>query len=43
MIGSRRKVMLFAASFLRRGWATAEDFNRIYAPVGLDLGGSNSA
>jgi len=38
MIGSRRKVPLVRRQFLENGWATAEEFDRIYAPIGLDLG-----
>jgi xanthine dehydrogenase accessory factor len=38
MIGSRRKVPLVRRRFLQSGWATAEDFKRVYAPIGLDLG-----
>jgi len=38
MIGSRRKVPLVRRQFLQNGWATAEEFDRVYAPLGLDLG-----
>lgn len=38
MIGSRRKVWLMREDFVRLGWATAEEFDRVYAPIGLDLG-----
>lgn len=38
MIGSRRKVAILREDFLRSGWATAEEFDRVYAPIGLDLG-----
>jgi xanthine dehydrogenase accessory factor len=38
MIGSRRKVPLVRRQFLQNGWATAEEFDRVYAPIGLDLG-----
>lgn len=38
MIGSRRKVPLLRRQFLDRGWATAGEFDRVYAPVGLDIG-----
>jgi xanthine dehydrogenase accessory factor len=38
MIGSRRKVPLVRRQFLEEGWATADEFDRVYAPIGLDLG-----
>jgi xanthine dehydrogenase accessory factor len=38
MIGSRRKVALMRAHFLDSGLATEEEFNRVFAPVGLDIG-----
>lgn len=38
MIGSRRKVPLLRRQFLENGWATAVEFDRVYAPVGLDIG-----
>jgi xanthine dehydrogenase accessory factor len=38
MIGSRRKVPLVRRQFLEQGWATAAEFDRVYAPIGLDLG-----
>lgn len=38
MMGSRRKVALLRAEFLRCGRATAEQFDRIHAPIGLDIG-----
>ena len=38
MIGSRRKVLLMREDFLRAGWATAAEFDRVYAPIGLDIG-----
>jgi xanthine dehydrogenase accessory factor len=38
LIGSRRKVPLMRRQFLEAGWATAAEFDRVYAPVGLDLG-----
>ena len=27
--------------FLEAGWATAAEFDRVYAPIGLDLGGNS--
>ncbi len=38
MIGSRRKVALLRQSFIESGWATAQEFDRVYAPIGLDIG-----
>jgi len=38
MIGSRRKVALMRRNFIETGLATEEEFNRVYAPVGLDIG-----
>ncbi len=38
MIGSRRKVSLMCKEFIESGRATAAEFERVYAPVGLDIG-----
>jgi xanthine dehydrogenase accessory factor len=38
MIGSRRKVALLRQSLLDAGWATADEFDRVHAPIGLDIG-----
>jgi len=38
MIGSRRKVPLMRQQFIEAGWATAVEFDRVYAPIGLDVG-----
>jgi len=38
MIGSRRKVSLLRENFIQSGLATGEEFDRIFAPVGLDIG-----
>lgn len=38
MIGSRRKVPLVRQQFVEEGWASAEEFDAVYAPIGLDLG-----
>jgi len=38
MIGSRRKVALMREDFVKSGRATAAEFDRIYAPIGLDIG-----
>ena len=37
MIGSRRKIRLMREEFLRQSWATAEQFDRVHAPVGLEI------
>jgi xanthine dehydrogenase accessory factor len=38
MIGSRRKVALVRREFLAAGRATEAELDRVYAPIGLDLG-----
>ncbi|HUT23301.1 MAG TPA: XdhC family protein [Sumerlaeia bacterium] len=38
MIGSKRKVALVRRRFIESGLATAEEFDRIFAPIGLDIG-----
>ncbi len=38
MIGSRRKVALIRRSFLEGGLATEEEFNRVFAPIGVSIG-----
>jgi xanthine dehydrogenase accessory factor len=38
MMGSRRKVALVRKAFLESGQATEEQFARIFAPIGLNLG-----
>ena len=38
MIGSRRKVGLIRKDFIETGVATEEEFNRVFAPIGLDIG-----
>lgn len=38
MIGSRRKVAQMRKDFIASGRATAETFDRVYAPIGLDIG-----
>jgi xanthine dehydrogenase accessory factor len=38
MIGSRRKVALIRKDLLESGAATEEEFDRVYAPIGLDIG-----
>jgi xanthine dehydrogenase accessory factor len=38
MIGSRRKIALMRERFLSEGWASAPEWNRVHAPVGLKIG-----
>lgn len=38
MIGSKRKVSLMREEFLAQGWATASQFDRVHAPIGLEIG-----
>lgn len=38
MIGSARKIRLLREDFVRRGLATAELFDRVSAPIGVDIG-----
>jgi len=38
MIGSRHKVATLKKDFLAKGWATPEQWGRIHAPVGIDIG-----
>ena len=38
MIGSRRKVTLIRKNFIESGIATEEEFDRVHAPIGLDIG-----
>ena len=38
MIGSRRKVALLRNHFLELGLATEQEFARVHAPIGLDIG-----
>jgi xanthine dehydrogenase accessory factor len=38
MIGSRRKVALIRKNFIDSGIATAEEFDRVFTPIGLDIG-----
>jgi xanthine dehydrogenase accessory factor len=38
MIGSRKKVNAIHDSFLSNGWATQEQWDTVYAPVGLEIG-----
>ncbi len=38
MIGSRRKVGLMKDEFIRKGWATPDQWEQIHAPIGLPIG-----
>jgi len=38
MIGSKRKVALLRKNFIESNIATAEQFDRVFAPIGLDIG-----
>lgn len=38
LIGSRRKIKLLTAGLVEEGAATASQFNRLFAPIGLDIG-----
>ncbi|HYW81576.1 MAG TPA: XdhC family protein [Thermoguttaceae bacterium] len=38
MIGSRRKVAMMRHDFIESGRAAAAEFDRVYAPIGLDIG-----
>jgi len=37
MIGSKRKISLVREEFIRQGWATPEEFDRVHAPIGLPI------
>lgn len=37
MIGSKNKVALMQKDFIQNGWAKPEEWERIHAPVGLDI------
>ena len=37
MIGSRNKVALMHDDFIRNGWATQQQWEKIFAPVGLEI------
>jgi xanthine dehydrogenase accessory factor len=37
MIGSKKKIESIRMNFIVNGWATAEQWDEIYAPVGLDI------
>jgi xanthine dehydrogenase accessory factor len=37
MIGSGRKIKLMREKFIEKGWATASQFDRVFAPIGIDI------
>lgn len=37
MIGSARKIALMRTKFIDQGWATTEQFDAVYAPIGVDI------
>ncbi|MCX6237141.1 MAG: XdhC family protein [Bacteroidia bacterium] len=37
MIGSKNKVALMREDFIQHGWATPDEWKKIYAPIGLDI------
>jgi len=37
MIGSKNKIATMRASFIEKGWATIEQWNSIFAPIGVDI------
>lgn len=37
MIGSGRKTALMREKFIEKGWATAAQFDRIHAPIGIEI------
>jgi xanthine dehydrogenase accessory factor len=37
MIGSKRKISIIRKRLLDQGWATARQFDRVYAPIGIDI------
>ena len=38
MIGSKRKIRLIREKFLEQEWTTPAQFDRIYAPIGMEIG-----
>jgi len=37
MIGSARKISLIRDRFIEKGWATSSQFDRVHAPIGIDI------
>ena len=38
MIGSKRKVALIRENFIQSGISTAERFDKVFSPIGLNIG-----
>ncbi len=38
MIGSRRKIRLVKDKFIKNNWATKDELDEVYAPIGLNIG-----
>jgi xanthine dehydrogenase accessory factor len=38
LIGSRRKIEILHCEFLDRGWATADTWAKVHAPIGVEIG-----
>jgi xanthine dehydrogenase accessory factor len=38
MIGSKKKISSMRSEFLKNGWATPAQWNRIFSPIGLEIG-----
>jgi len=38
MIGSKTKVEIMHCEFLESGWATAEEWDKVHTPIGIDIG-----
>ena len=38
MIGSRRKIEILHGEFLENGWATADTWAKVHAPIGVEIG-----
>lgn len=37
MIGSRKKITLMREKFIKEGWASPEQFDRVFAPIGIPI------
>jgi xanthine dehydrogenase accessory factor len=38
MIGSKRKIEIIHCEFLESGWTTAEEWGKVHAPIGVEIG-----
>ena len=38
MIGSKKKIAAMKHEFIEKGYATIEQWNNIYAPIGIEIG-----